>query len=641
MNYRNIMLTLGLITLFVVAPQDVGAARLSPQQALSRVQASTSRLRMPGKSSYELTFTGQSDGEKALYVFNKGETGFIVVSADDRMPALLGYSDNGAFDLATAPPGLKWWLGQYTKEAVYFLKNEDKYTATRSFGSTRTSRTAIAPLVKTQWNQRAPYNDECPDLNGNRCVTGCVATAMAQVMKYHNYPTNGIGEHSYTYKGTTYSFNYGGTTFDWTNMLNSYDDNATQAQNEAVAMLMYACGVGVNMGYGVGESGASDIYVAYALKQFFNYDKGVQYVERDYYADEEWEEMIYAELAAKRPVVYGGQASGGGHEFVCDGYSEDGKFHINWGWGGLSDGYFSLSLLNPGEQGTGSFEGGYNSNQTAIIGIQPPTSGTTVSYPIFCSNGFIFGGVENNVLTYIINNGGVYNLSPEDLTVDFYMKAVSESGNVYYSQTGRAFNFDGMVYNSNAGVGSYTMYSPIRVDLPSDLPAGTYKAYPVFKGSEGDYQPLRVPVNEPDYLEITIGSDGTIETIPAKIEVTEFVPVGNVISGRPTDYTYKVENIGEVVYSGAIKIRLFSQGSDIPRYTMTVNGFSILAGQTYNGGITLTFDYPEGDYDIICFDKDDKEISDAFPIHIYDDQPEVIVATGITIDKSTTELVEG
>lgn len=291
--------------------QTAEASPLTPQQALRRAQQSSSRLRAPGKYSYELSQTYKSDGEEALYVFNKGDKGFIVVSADDRLPALLGYSDNGAFDPTKASPGLKWWLSQYADEAVYFFKNEDKFTINKS-SLRRATRANIPTLVKTKWNQSAPYNNDCPIVAGGRAVTGCVATAMAQVINYFRYPLIGSGEHSYIYNGNTYSFNFGATTFDWNNMLDVYTEDATAQQNEAVATLMFACGVSVNMNYTSRESGTSDLYVANALKTFFGFDKGVRYLKKQYFSDDEWENIIYGELAESRPVVYGGQAPTGG-----------------------------------------------------------------------------------------------------------------------------------------------------------------------------------------------------------------------------------------------------------------------------------------------------------------------------------------
>ncbi|MDE5877408.1 MAG: Ig-like domain-containing protein, partial [Muribaculaceae bacterium] len=648
MDYKKILWTLGLIILSVISTQNVDAARLNPQQALSRAQGSTSRLRLPGSDPFELTYTGKSAGENALYVFNKGQTGFIVVSADDRLPALLGYSDNGAFDEATVSPELKWWLSQYADETIYFFHNESRYTNTGTSGLRRTARPAIEPLVKTKWNQTAPYNNDCPSDAGGRCVTGCVATAMAQVMKYHNYPASGSGNHSYVYKGNTYSFDFGATIFDWSNMLDAYTSSATEAQNAAVATLMHACGVSVNMAYSSGTSGAGDSYVPYALKEYFSYDAGVRYLEREYFSDEEWEKLIYNELAAKRPVIYGGQASGGGHEFVCDGYNEEGYFHINWGWGGHSDGYFLLSLLNPNDQGTGSFEGGYNSDQTAIIGIQRPTDNSTACYPVYSSGSFVYGGLNNNTLTYSISNGYMYCLYPTDVTVNFYMKAVSEESNQeYYSSNGVEFPFSAMKYDSETGTSSYTLYNSFEVEIPSIPTAGKYKAYPVFKGPDGDYQDLLVPSTEGllGYIDMTINENGNAifedENIEPRIEVTNLEPTDNnskIVPGQSTKFNIVIKNVGEVLYSGYLIIRLFKPNSNTSLGGTRI-AMAIPVGGTINGTTDLTFSSENvvsgGDYELKCFNKDNEEVSEPFPIKIY------MNVSGVTLDKTTANMEVG
>lgn len=187
-------------------------------------------------------------------------------------------------------------------------------------------------------------------------MTGCVATAMAQVINYHKYPEKGIGSNSYTTttSGLSVSFNFGATTFDWDNMADIYSLSSTAEQKTAVATLMKACGVSVNMDYGTGASGAMSAFVPAALVNYFGYDKATAYRERIWFSGQEWEDLVYNELATVGPVYYGGTtARNEGHAFVCDGYRADGFFHINWGWGGQSNGYFRLSALDPSSHGIG------------------------------------------------------------------------------------------------------------------------------------------------------------------------------------------------------------------------------------------------------------------------------------------------
>ena len=199
-------------------------------------------------------------------------------------------------------------------------------------------RTDILPMLHTQWGQGSPYNLLCPSIAGQHCQTGCVATAMAQVMKYHEWPK---------------------ADFQWDKMLNLYDCEATEEERLAVAQLMASCGEAVNMEYGLTTSAAWEGDAAIALREVFGYAPSVREVFRNMYGRTAWENLIYHELSQGRPVFYGGMPSGFAHQFVCDGYA-DGKFHFNMAWQYLSDGYYTVNELDR-----------YPEGQTAIIGIQP------------------------------------------------------------------------------------------------------------------------------------------------------------------------------------------------------------------------------------------------------------------------------
>ena len=208
-----------------------------------------------------------------------------------------------------------------------------------------------------------------------KAPTGCVATAMAQVMKYFNWPEKGAGTGKATdSSGKSYAMDLG-VTFSWNDMKAQYNEgNYTSPQASAVALLMKACGYAVGMKYGPSESGAGSVAIPSALVDNFGYDGGVRLCMRTYYGREEWEGMIYDNLAHVGPVLYTGTTNlGGGHAFVCDGYSTDGYFHFNWGWSGMYDGYYLLTALNPEGEGTGGFAGGYNIGQEVVLGICRPT----------------------------------------------------------------------------------------------------------------------------------------------------------------------------------------------------------------------------------------------------------------------------
>lgn len=644
MNSKNIMRMLGLLALGIPVTQTADATYLSPQQALERIQSAPTGKRIVGSDQYKLTYTGKSGEGTALYVFNKGDNGFVVASADDRMPAVLGYSDNGAFDIEKASPELKWWLSQYVDEAASYLKNAGELTEPR-VKVRRETRPEIETMVKTTWDQGAPYNEDCPEDQGGRCVTGCVATALAQVLNYHRYPVSGKGTHSYDYQGNTYSFDYGAATFDWDNMLDNYDYTATEEQKSAVAELMYACGVGVNMSYSSSASGAQDPYIAYALKEYFNYDDGVRNLERRYFSTAEWEDIIYNELSEGRPVLYSGQAPTGGHEFVCDGYA-DGYFHINWGWSGYGNGMFLLSALDPGLQGIGGFEGGYNADQGATIGIQPSESGNYPWYPIYANEGIVPESVDGNVL-YVgfSGDGGVYNYSPENVTVEFLLNAVSEeTGGEFIGESVYALDFPGCTYVSDTGSSYYSGYSTIIMAIPSEMPAGNYKAYPMFKTPEGTLQNMLIPRTGASYVGLTVGADGSVvisEGTPeekAELRVTEFKPQTRVEPNVETEFDITVENIGEIDFSGAIYANIFRHGDEDILQTNGIR-LSIAAGETLTGYVGLTYDFEIGQYDVIFSNANGEAISDVFTFYIGMDEP--VEPEYVELDYSDIELETG
>lgn len=342
-----------------------------------------------------LTYQGQICG---LYVFSLGEQGgFIIVSNDDRTLPILGFSENGILDMENMSDEQRAWLQGYADEIVWLQQHNYGEAPSDTFpqipfGTLRQTRggshakETIEPLVTASWNQRSPYNDLCPEYApGKKAVTGCVATAMAQVMNYHKWP---VAE---TISIPGYRDGYGidhlpleATTFDWGNMLDSYNGSETAEQNTAVAELMLYCGFSVEMNYGP-SSGSYIIKVAPALKNYFDYNNTATYISRSSYSNDKWEDIIYHELASKRPVLYGGQSTGGGHAFVCDGYRHEyatDYFHINWGWGGKSDEYYVLSVLDPySGQGIGgsSSNGGFYFGQEAVIGIQKSTDNGTIA----------------------------------------------------------------------------------------------------------------------------------------------------------------------------------------------------------------------------------------------------------------------
>ena len=323
-----------------------------------------------------------SPSATCYYVFANGEDkGFTIVSGDDRMPEVVGYSAQGTYDPDHLPANYVGFMKAYQETVEALLKGDAQVSGglaeARQWRAERAGSAAVAPLLDgIKWDQREPYNNMCPLYEGtNRSVTGCVATAMAQVMMYYQYPKE-LKTTIKAYNTQTYGIQIpeisSGATYDWDNMLPDYSkSDYNSAQADAVAKLMYHCGAAVKMDYGP-LSGAN--VTPAILATYFGYDADLmQDLTRTVFTLQQWMTLIDNELKAKRPILYSGQASDGGHEFVCDGSDGKGLYHINWGWGGYQDGYFDLTILQPqkGGAGSGSAVDGYNRNCSMIIGIAP------------------------------------------------------------------------------------------------------------------------------------------------------------------------------------------------------------------------------------------------------------------------------
>lgn len=315
---------------------------------------------------------------RSLYVFNNAQQeGFVVIAGEESIKdKVLGYSDSGAFDYNNAPPALLWLLDSYSNEMAYMQRENKKYSNNvRAGGFTKNA----GPLIESEWGQSTPYNNMCPQYNGTRCVTGCVATAISQIMYYHKYPEKGAGSNSYT--STTLQLQlsevFSNTTYQWDKMTPQYDANSTTEACNAVAQIMYHAGMSVNMDYGTTESGAIDEMAARALVNNFSYDKSLISCSRDYYSQSEWEDMIVANIDNNLPIYYSGSTDNGGHAFIIDGYNSNGFVHVNWGWQGQGDGYFLLSTLDAYNDGNG-----YRYDQSAIFNIQPDKGTTQMAYDV-------------------------------------------------------------------------------------------------------------------------------------------------------------------------------------------------------------------------------------------------------------------
>ncbi|MBC8486658.1 MAG: C10 family peptidase [Bacteroidetes bacterium] len=305
-----------------------------------------------------------------FYVFNLPDNkGFVIVSAEDNVYPILGYSFESNYSEEDQPPAFVDWFENYKDQIIYVKKNKlkstseiksqwEKYTTKPE----KSTKNYVEPLIQTAWDQDCYYNEQCPvDYSGacDRARVGCVAVAMAQVMKYHSYPPQGTGSHGYYSSYGYLTANFGETTYNWDEMPDYITDF-----NFEIAQIGSHCGIAVEMWYGPNGSGANSADVGPALMNYFGYSSGATLEYKDDYSNSEWENLLRTELDALRPMYYRGSGSGG-HAFVCEGYQDNNHFHFNWGWGGLYNGYYYVSNLHPGTHY-------YSENQAVLINVKPP-----------------------------------------------------------------------------------------------------------------------------------------------------------------------------------------------------------------------------------------------------------------------------
>ena len=340
-------------------------------------------LRMRGIDPQGLSnLTAKSDFSM-FYVFGRTDA-FVIVSADDAVRPVLGYSLSNGIRLSGMDEALEQWLQDYEAQVAEVQRlgitpnatTRDRWDALENGRTLKLAKASLPPMLKTQWNQSPYYNAQCPydEDRQTNAVTGCVATTMAQIMRYWEYPSKGKGSHSYESRYGTLSVDFSTHEYNWSIMPPVLSATSSQSQVDAVAKLMSDCGISVNMDYSVDGSGANVNNARTAWIEHFGYSSDMSFITRDGISDNDWKSFIKYELNEGRPVCHiGCGANGGCHAWVCDGYDDDNLLHMNWGWGSYGDGYYEVGALNPGSEGIGS--GGnteFNSNNIILIGIAPP-----------------------------------------------------------------------------------------------------------------------------------------------------------------------------------------------------------------------------------------------------------------------------
>ncbi len=595
-----LLATLATATAAPVTPSQAqqAAKQFMQERRPGVIVQSTPVSRTPRKMNGHATVT-----QPNYYIFNTtNNKGYVIVSGDDRTTSILGFTESGSFDPNNIPANMRGWLENYDKQIQAL---DELGVLGTGFSTPRPTRNSISPLVTSHWDQGAPYWDHCPefmditeegDTVGELAYTGCVATSMAQIMNYYKFPLS-ISQPIPSYLVTFYMNEEYGVFetdmlepmyFDWDNMKDRYTGAETQAEKDAVAWLMLYAGCAAHMQYGLNASSTSDPYIPTALNDYFNYDAKLVY--RSDYDQGQWEDMIYNELVEGRPMIYNGRAgTGGGHSFVCDGYAYGDYFHINWGWGGLGDGYFVLSVLNPYAGGIGATTSleGYNIDQTAIIGIQPGYSGQPeeVDHRLTVWNMYYTGtrSFERSDDGYFkLNKRRYIKVTAEDHIDDGtkYLRGIA-----LYDANDNFIEIIAQTYYGTSFISITDSWpenqSSITYPFGKDLPNGDYKIVPVssVQGSN-DWKPMIE--SDRYYIQATInGNMITMTDHPiVNLEATNFEFTGGEKVGLAEQCHVTVKNNSADRYSGRLFLYVDNEPMDEYGEYTTVVEAEIPAGGT-------------------------------------------------------------
>mgnify|MGYP002520658454 CR=1 FL=1 len=525
--------TLTLAVAFFLNGVEAKERTMDEKQAIAASVLNNVQLQTRGVTAQPLHLLQSSD----TYTVLGDDSRFVVLSNDDAFDAVIGYADS-PFDAATNS-SLAWYL-QAASEAM--KTNVQKGSAvTRALVIPKGDfKEAVAPLCKTFWAQDKPYNNLCPTTSkGKAYPSGCVATALSQIMYYHKYPVKGKGSHQYSFTpavgdGRLLSCDFENTTFDWDNMLLDYGSQKdyTDVQANAVAQLMAAVGVSVDMQYTESGSGAMSREARYGLINYFCYNENINWLNRSFYSAEEWMKYIYTELNNERPIYYtGDDEKNGGHAFVLDGYDAEGMVHINWGWGPKGgNGYFDIALLNPS-----GFQ--FSEGQDMLIGISPKAC---LQY-----ESRLYSEKElkvSKVATLLsVQPGKIYNQTGDDFTGDIAVVMESADGTKYPVQTTHINKAITYYYVNDASSG-VTIGGVFK--LPTTLADGEYRTYVASKcDKESDWRLIRTPEGTANSYMVTI-KDGKLASVGEGIaDDTWTTGISSVISAPAKSKSAKVYNI--------------------------------------------------------------------------------------------------
>ena len=595
----------GLIFLFMFITFASFAGHRSAKDALeiakkSFITFSDKKDRIiTSNNAYQLTHTEnliETDTVPLFYVFNQQQDkGFVIVSAEDKTIDVLAYAKTGAFHTDDIPPALQYWLSVYRKNIIS-IKSDVKGQEETIRKSVTQNQSFVLPLLGSlKWNQTAPYNDMCPEIDETskqKAATGCVATGMAQMMRYHQWPRYGWGSKKYTTKTLKLPVdaNFSFVKYDWQNMINSYGKANTPDQIKAVSQLMFHCGAAVEMDYDKSSS-ASTVKMGLAFVENFGYDEDIQLIQRDYYSRQEWLQIIKNELKVSRPIIYSASdIENSGHLFICDGYDENDYLHFNWGWGGLSDGYFYVFDLKPPAGDTGAGNGdGYFYNQMITIGIQKPDRKKNTRYSIYMQQPVtVLASTRERDANFKLTLNKVYNLGLNTFS--------GKIGLALYQNN----QLVSVINALNVGdLESYYGYSELNFEdiaIPASVQNGKYLICPVYQSKNiSGWNIIRANKGNEKYIQLTVKDESiqieTVSETKPKLQIPEFLVLGHLYQNKTARFRVKIHNAGIDEYHSNITVKLQSVENDTLNQLIATTRVNLLPDETnefeLNGNVEL------------------------------------------------------
>ena len=656
---KKILFSLTMMSLLLMVSTNLSAKEITEQEAqtvayqfLSKQKYKSQKKLAPNKSlTLEYTKFNSKNNTPLYYIFSQAEEGFIIIAGNDQIEPIIGYSDNGKFDINNLPDNFKAYLECCNKKIELDINNNKKIEQVEENETENTFAPYITPLLgDICFTQSSPYNSLCPEQNGVNTVVGCVALSIGQIMAYYKYPSVGTGYNSYTTSSNKIklSVNFAEATYDWENILPTYRKGEyTEEQANEVAKLLFHCGVATNMDYGVGFSGSNNTYAMIALTSYFGYDKGIRLENRILYTQTEWENLIKKELNENRPIVYSGISSTtGGHAFNCDGYDENNMFHINWGWGGYCNGYYSLRLLDSDVTNPENLHSGYALRQNMIIGIQPAkeNSQNELQHQIELKEGLFYNELSDEISFECCNYG-----------------LKSFSGEIALGLYDENDNYISICEETKEQVTLGILRTKIYKTNGSKIISHQkdYRIKPIYKeNNKEEWKLIPGGPNTPTSLIINYDENSNVifknleQFEKSQLQVISLKPIGNIYQQRTARFSAKVKNISSTEYYGPIAVYMTNINNenekiiseDFPvtlksgeeaEYEIHIENVNVSLGEYY---CYIVYDAYDGRWTTIYGDYYNSTDVNFSVIAPPTEEPQLTLSKGLSFQNTTTNI---